>query len=277
MELDNRCPFCGGINCERVLSSGHIWSGTDALYFNCKEGFQCTIHPSVWYGDEKEVVKRFHQIYLFMKDKPYIKINGMNYKYFFYYEEKSIGQQPDHPQKKNVAELMKNYPKTFMDKMEKIIYNLAKKYPIFGEEFIPEICMQHLLYVDNYEEEVIETEVEGVLDALVELGYLNHKSSNYGYRISAKGWNKISEMEHNETNNQGFIAMAFKEEKKESVILLKMQLKGVVIFQEELMKKNIISKLFQKYYLKYQKVNLLWWILHIQIMELIMKPDMQRH
>ena len=214
MELDNRCPFCGGINCERVLSSGHIWSGTDALYFNCKEGFQCTIHPSVWYGDEKEVVKRFHQIYLFMKDKPYIKINGMNYKYFFYYEEKSIGQQPDHPQKKNVAELMKNYPKTFMDKMEKIIYNLAKKYPIFGEEFIPEICMQHLLYVDNYEEEVIETEVEGVLDALVELGYLNHKSSNYGYRISAKGWNKISEMEHNETNNQGFIAMAFKEETK---------------------------------------------------------------
>lgn len=212
MELNNRCPFCGGSDCEIRPCSYEEWPS--AFYFKCKEGFQCTIHPSVWFGDEKEVAKRFHQIYLLMKDKPNLKIDEVDYRYRFYYEEKSVGQQPDQPQKKNVAELMKNYPKTFMNKMERSVYNLAKEYPIFGEEFTPEINMQHLLYVENFEEDVIETEVEGILDALVELGYLNHKSSDYMYRISANGWNKISEMEHTETNNQGFIAMAFKEETK---------------------------------------------------------------
>ncbi len=216
MELDNRCPLCGGTDCEIIPNTSEIWSNSDALYFNCKEGMQCTIHPSVWYGDEKEVIKRFHQIYLLMKEKPYLNINGMNCKYYFYYEEESIGKQPDYPQKKNVAELMKNYPKSFMDKMERSIYNLGKVYPIFGYIFSAENGMQHLLYIDSFDEEIIQTEIYGILDALVELGYLAHSvDNNYVYRISAKGWEKISEIEHqNEINNQGFIAMAFKEETK---------------------------------------------------------------
>ena len=39
MELDNRCPFCGEEDCERVPSSGEIWAGSDAFDFNCKKGF----------------------------------------------------------------------------------------------------------------------------------------------------------------------------------------------------------------------------------------------
>lgn len=214
MELRNSCPFCGGTGCERIPSSGGIWAGTDALYFNCGEGLQCTIHPSVWYGEEKEVIKRFHQIYLLMKEKPYLKINGVNCKYYFYYEEETIGKQPDHPQKKNVAELMRNYPKSFMDKMERSIYNLGKVYPLFGYLFSAEINMQHLLYVDSTDEDDTEMEIRGILDALVELGYLNNGiDNNYVYRISAKGWEKISVIEHQkEVDNQGFIAMAFKKE-----------------------------------------------------------------
>ncbi len=212
MELGFGCPFCGGLVCSRTPDSSEVWAGSDALYFNCNEGLQCTIHPSVWYGEEQEVAKRFHQIYLLLKEKPYLRLNGTNYKYYFYYEEESIGKQPDHPQKKNVAELMRNYPKSFMDKMERSIYNLGKAYPIFGYVFSSQGEMQHLLYTDSFDDSIVRTEINGVLEVLVELGYLTHANID-SYRISAKGWETISEVEHhNETNNQGFMAMSFSEE-----------------------------------------------------------------
>ena len=72
--------------------------------------------------------------------------------------------------------------------------------------------MQHLLYTDSFDDNIVRTEINGVLEVLVELGYLTHANID-SYRISAKGWETISEVEHhNETNNQGFMAMSFSEE-----------------------------------------------------------------
>lgn len=213
MDLDNICPFCGEEDCEKVPSSGEIWAGSGAFYFNCKKGFQCTIHPSVWYGDQKEVIKRFHQIYLKMKKAPFINKNGHNHKYFFYFEEESVGNIPDNFQKINVAELMKSYPKTFMDKMEKALYNLSKAYPDYGSIItIGDFEMFHLLYCEGVEDENDEEEL-GILDILCQLEYLMEKEK-YIYCISAKGWQKISEMEKSETSNQGFIAMSFSDDTK---------------------------------------------------------------
>lgn len=213
MELDNRCPFCGGKDCERVPSTGEIWAGSDAFYFKCKKGFQCTIHPSVWYGDQKEVIKRFHQIYLKMKKEPFVNKNGHNYKYYFYFEEESVGNIPDNFQKINVAELMRSYPRSFMDKMEKSLYNLSREYPVFGWKISEERKMFHLLYCENEDDKVWHIEVLGILNALCELGYLSEDLSKY-YCISAKGWEKVSELEKAESNNQGFIAMSFRNETK---------------------------------------------------------------
>lgn len=213
MELDNRCPFCGGKDCERVPSTGEIWAGSDAFYFKCKKGFQCTIHPSVWYGDQKEVIKRFHQIYLKMKKAPFVNKNGHNYKYYFYFEEESVGDIPDNFQKINVAELMRSYPRSFMDKMEKSLYNLSREYPVFGWKISEERKMFHLLYCENEDDKVWHIEVPGILNALCELGYLSEDLSKY-YCISAKGWEKVSELEKAESNNQGFIAMSFRNETK---------------------------------------------------------------
>lgn len=212
MELDNRCPFCGERDCERVPSTGEIWAGSGAFYFKCKKGFQCTIHPSVWCGDQKEVIKRFHQLYLKMKKTPFVNKNGHDYKYYFYYEEESVGNIPDNFQKINVAALMKSYPKSFMDKMEKSLYNLSKAYPLYGYYFSEEFEMIHLLYCEELEYKKYATEVSGTLDILCELGYLAHDLSNF--HISAKGWEKVSEMEQTESNNQGFIAMSFRNETK---------------------------------------------------------------
>jgi len=211
MELDNKCPFCGGWLCDRLPSTGEIWGETGAFYFNCKDRYQCTIHPSVWYGEEKDVIRRFHQIYLFLKRTPYIRINGLDRKYYFYYEEETIGKQPDHPQKKNVAELMKNYPKTFMEKMSMALFSIYKEYGEYGQVFNPQEEMTHMLYCNNFDFNVEDGEIPGVLNILSELGYL-HKINVGWYRITAKGWERISDIESVETNNQGFIAMAFRDE-----------------------------------------------------------------
>lgn len=212
MELDNRCPFCGGIDCKRTSITEGEWAGSDAFYLQCEKGFQCTIHPSVCYGDQKEVIKRFHQIYIQMKKAPFINRNGHNFKYYFFYEEQSIGKIPDNFQKINVAELMRNYPQTFMDTMEKSLYNLSKKYPNYGEKFGVDFEMYHLLYCKNPTNEIHSDAVIGVLKMLSELGFLILTSTDCC--ITSKGWEKVSEMEKTESNNQGFIAMSFGNETK---------------------------------------------------------------
>ncbi len=213
MELGNRCPFCGGSKCKKGVAMVGGWAGGDAYYFQCEEGFQCTLYSNIWTGNDAiDINRRLHQIYLLMKSSPYIMKDGFDYKYRFFYDESLVGVELDDFQKVNVAELMKNYPKSFMDKMEKAIYNLGKRYPTYGYTICADFEMTHLLYCDGFEYSEYATEVSGILNILCELGYLTHELSNY--KISAKGWEKISEMEQNESNNQGFIAMSFRDETK---------------------------------------------------------------
>ena len=132
--------------------------------------------------------------------------------YRFCYDENLGGSEIVDSNYVNVAALMKSYPKSFMDKMEKALYNLSKAYPIYGYIINEEFEMIHLLYCEELENKDYIMEVSGTLGILCELGYLTQNLSSY--RISAKGWEKVSEMEKSESNNQGFIAMSFREETK---------------------------------------------------------------
>lgn len=147
-----------------------------------------------------------------MKRTPFISRNGHNYKYYFFYEEQSVGKIPDNFQKINVADLMRNYPQSFMDTMEKSLYNLSKKHPDYGEKFGIDFEMYHLLYCKNLTNETYSDAVMGVLKMLSELGFLVLTSTNC--YITSKGWEKVSEMEKTESKNQGFIAMSFNNEAK---------------------------------------------------------------
>lgn len=198
MGLDSRCPFCGEY-CQRDDDQM-----SDTVYFQCKKGLKCRIYNDVLSVDDSESIKRLHQIYLFVKQSPF--------EYRFFYNEDLAGSKIVDSNYVNVAALMKSYPKTFMDKMEKALYNLSKVYPVYGYIFGENYEMIHLLYCEGVSYEKYATEVSGTLDILCELGYLAHDLSNF--HISAKGWEKISEMEQTESNNQGFIAMAFRDETK---------------------------------------------------------------
>lgn len=203
MELGDKCPLCGGKDCK--IDKTMIENRFD---FHCEKGFECTLYSSIWLeSDDREIKKRFHQMYLLLKESPNINIDGIEHKYHFYYDVRLTGSDINTSYNINVATLMKSYPKTFMDKMEKALYNLSKAYPIYGYIFGGNFEMTHLLYCEGVEYTEYATQVSGTLDILCELGYLDHDLSNY--RISAKGWKKVSEMEQTESNNQGFIAMSF--------------------------------------------------------------------
>lgn len=215
MKLLYKCPFCGSDNCERDEVKQGDWKGR-GIFLKCKNGMQCVIDPSVWMSEENEIAKRYHQMFLFLKEHPFAIKACEEYDYRFFYEEKTAMEYPQDFRNINVAKLMRTYPKSFMDRMEKSLYNLSKEYPVYGEIFLPEYeSMIHLLYCEIQKQDdniydYNENEIKGILDILCDLGYL--KSDNhteYDYRITSQGWKKISEMEHTESSNQGFIAMAF--------------------------------------------------------------------
>lgn len=208
MGSDYRCPFCGE-NCEKRQSE----HGGNYFYIECENGFKCKIYNNVLSGnDDREIKKRFHQMYFFMKESLSITEDVDFYKYRFTYDEKLGDSEIGGSDSINVAELMKSYPKTFMDKMEKALYNLCKAYPDYESNItIEDFEMSHLLYCESGEEERIEEE-RRTLDLLCQLGYLT-KKEDYFY-ISAKGREKLSELDKIESNNQGFIAMSFSDETK---------------------------------------------------------------
>lgn len=209
---ENICPLCGRDDCERMPITGNDWEyDMEGFYLNCKRGYSCTIHSTVFRGKKEEVMKRLHVIYLFMKKHPVLQWNGISYKYKFFYEMSSVGQDIADKQKVNVANLMRNYPKSFMETMDKALLNLKEAYPRFGQLFDAEIEMVHLLYASSWERKIMQQEIPGILDILVELKYLETQSDGV-YKISAEGWKRISNMEHKDVVNQGFMAMAFREE-----------------------------------------------------------------
>ncbi len=208
----NKCPFCGRENCKKKPVIAGDWQYTESLKLTCSEIAECTIHPSVWDGNYQEVVKRFTMIYLHLKKHPFISINGYELGLKFFYEQDSIGKTPNEPQKINVAGLMRNYPKSFIEKMNMGLLNISNIYKEFGDDFTGDDLLFHYLYCTNWEKYF--TEITGTLDRMLELGYLI-KSEIFRYIISAKGWDKISDMESNKKSiNQGFIAMSFKNETK---------------------------------------------------------------
>ena len=59
MELGNRCPFCGGNDCERNVAVIGIGVGGDAFHIRCEKGFDCTLYSSIWLeNDGREIKKR---------------------------------------------------------------------------------------------------------------------------------------------------------------------------------------------------------------------------
>lgn len=214
---DDICPLCGGKDCKRSLTpDGSLWM-EDAYYIKCNEGYSCTIHESIYERrvkideciTEEDIIKRLNLLYLYLIDNRYFKMNWLNYKYYFYYDDTGL-KNPGNPQYVNIYELMNLYPKSMTERIKLSLINLSKKYPKKGSKIDIKDNLFYLLYCTSKLGDI--EEIEWFLNSLVNTGYLT-KNEHSGYEISLLGWEEIDKINKSEFKNYyGFLAMAFKDE-----------------------------------------------------------------
>jgi hypothetical protein len=97
------------------------------------------------------------------------------------------------------------FPKTFSDRVDRILLNLYRTIPNISSNINPRIPNAYFSADENKDES------EAMQELLFDMGYL--KRSDKGYKISAEGWKRIDTLIKNDNDSkQGFIAMAFVKE-----------------------------------------------------------------
>lgn len=212
MEHD-RCPLCGTQYNEKDACSLSIAEWGSVL--RCKEYDRtCVVHDSIDYIPQdlnsNEVFKRYNAIVAHLIKEPYADKKRTYWKFF--YEESTIGNPINEPNKINIANNMMDYPNDFQQLVNKVLLSLSWRYPNIGDSILVNGYERALYYVMNNDPTENVQEIRGILECLTELGYLRAYETSH-YEITANGWIRIGELSKAENEiNQGFIAMAFKPE-----------------------------------------------------------------
>lgn len=123
-------------------------------------------------------------------------------------------------------EIQAFYPKTFAERIDKILLLFAEKSPYFGSEMIFQYDeLVSVYFVSKYDNsgknidlEEVEIQANYINDYLVENEYIEHYELG-GNRITltAKGWARIDELQKNISNNKNiFVSMAFNDSTKDT-------------------------------------------------------------
>lgn len=209
----NVCPVCGSSKC--TITRCAWYSTTDemcAYEIECiNTGLHFIVHDNIECWNNAEVRKRYNLICSLLLQKPFKEINGEMYPFKFFCEEETVGQPIEDPQKINLANNIRDYPKNIISRVEKSLINISKMFPVVGE-----YVYAYETYAAFYfcESENPFGEIVGILSFLCQLGYCEEVHGlKYTYIITVKGWEKIHELTQKENEvQQGFIAMSFRPE-----------------------------------------------------------------
>ena len=206
--MDNDlCPICGKKHNIALIDKGRR--------FDCAPDKQYCVNDSVfWSGNQVETERRLNAIYNYIETKPFLQKGGLNYNWNFYYDENKLSKLDD--SYVNVFFLMQDYPKDVVTRIDRILLNLARYYPLLSDTFTVKNCVEKFR-VFYCESKAPEAEINSLISMLEELNYIKWRSDikNYDnegrkYSITVKGWEKISQLRQlNEVTKQGFIAMSF--------------------------------------------------------------------
>lgn len=209
---ENKCPLCGAEagGCQEKMSGENGY-----LRFHC-ETFQVDylladniINITV---NERELKERILDLiveYLLHRKKYVIDQN--EYMWHFYYDPLGCNSDNAKLQYVNLNDLIKNYPENLLDIVNRSLLNISAFYPRYGDLIILFPAHRRMLF----EHDSNNAGNSGMLNILVDLGYLKNADYSDRYIISAEGWKKIDEIRKNNlTSKQAFIAMEFGEETK---------------------------------------------------------------
>jgi nucleoside 2-deoxyribosyltransferase len=198
-DCKKECPLCGN---ECKIMGDPIGCNHDTILCEYCYHFQIFFENE----DKKEMRKRYNMIYEFLLNTPCKK--GDCYKFYCRQPNEPI---KDDPMFIDVSELMKNYPKSIGEKLDRIILNISKKFPNIGEPFTFEDLPNSLMFIEAYdkkENEIFNEKVtfkEYLKDINLISNYTEQKE-----KLTAKSWERIAELTRKQKEiNQGFIAMQF--------------------------------------------------------------------
>lgn len=208
MEETRLCIMCGEEH--KIQEAGNF------TIYHCKNK-KYKIHEAIIHNKDNIIGQRWlNAIYDYIERTPFINnsqnSNMLGY-WSFYYEE--TDKVYDNEALVNVYQLMKRYPSNVIERIEHILINLSRSYPLLSDTFSMlefERTGFRLLYCESEDR---EEEVESVFSALIVSGFIelaqnwNNIEMNR-YRIAIKGWKRISELTGSYSiQDYGFIAMSF--------------------------------------------------------------------
>ena len=198
------CPICGSDKCELISVNGN-----DGL-IRCKEGYTFRISAYVLSKVTEDREKIFNLIFEHLLREPYC---GENVYWSFYFDDSQLGSDESHPEQINLANLIKSYPSSFIEMVNRTLINLSYLYPRFGDIIGASYIDFRTAYCIGDD---IEYQTANFFELMFDIDYLARKDEHKDlFYISANGWKKVEELRKKQQEiNQGFIAMSFCEETK---------------------------------------------------------------
>jgi len=206
--MNIKCPLCRTDTAHKTPLPGMI--GFSYNCDVCDEFILLKCLDEIIYQDRKIS----NSIYNFLLKSPQNKNERL---YQFYYDKENKVSKDIFII--NVLSLLRDYPQTTLEKLEKVLINLSIIYPKIGEYFSSAELNCALLYCESDD---YDYEKESILSMLTYMMYIkiteDPRLTRIGYQpdcytIHLDGWKRIDELnkKHKEIN-QGFCAMSFKKE-----------------------------------------------------------------
>ena len=202
-----KCPICGEFHAVEKDSWGTLYYCKRDKYYKLFDAMLTDI-------DSITKERWLNAIYNFVDQNPIDNMSTIFCWKFFYAE---TDKATDDESLINVYHLMKQYPYQVLDRIDKILVNISKKFPMLSDTFwIGDFSGENsrLLYCESPEK---RAELISIFSILQEQNYIEivirRSDDNSTYRLTYKGWQRIAILvKSNNAIKQGFIAMSFDNE-----------------------------------------------------------------
>lgn len=202
------CPLCG-----RTVECSHSVTQNGYLNVICKTyDIMCLLDEDLLELDNSEVKERVLDLIVeHLLHYGFCYVSGHKRLWKFFYDPSYEVQDADDPELVNMAEHIESFPDSVVELADRALMNISYRYPNYGEVIGPHPDERRIVFDHKGADELYM----GVYELLEDLSLLKGTGQGHVYKISAKGWERISELQHKEKEiRQGFIAMQFGDETK---------------------------------------------------------------
>lgn len=198
--MADRCPLCGSLKCELHDAA----AGRTVKCKTYQADFRIRRDMTERYAGEALYPRLLNLMAEKLLREP-AERSGADWTFYYDPLEET---RPEDPAQVNLAYLMPGYPSEITEKVNRVLLNLAARYPAYGVSFGVDTTVLRLYFPSLPAED--STEADGILLMLADFGYVHRSGRSNSFFITAAGWKKVEELQKKSAESrQGFIAMYY--------------------------------------------------------------------